>query len=60
MIGHPDMSEFQSAIGAAKTYAEMEAVIQKELGKSGFLELGSFNLGAILRKEMARFSLYEW
>jgi len=50
-IGHPDVREFQKEIGATKTYAEMEGVIQKSLGKSGFMELARFDLGAILRKE---------
>lgn len=50
-IGHPDVSEFQKEIGATKTYAEMEGVIQRALGKSGFMELARFDLGAIIRKE---------
>lgn len=53
-IGHPTASEFQKEIGSTKTYAEMEAVIQRALGKSGFMEFARFDLGAILRKEGKR------
>jgi uncharacterized protein (DUF302 family) len=50
-VGHPNMSGFQNEISETKSYAEMEGIIQKGLGKSGFMELARFDLGAILRKE---------
>jgi len=50
-VAHPNWSEFQKEINATKTYAAMEAVIQRALGKSGFMEFARFDLGAILRKE---------
>jgi uncharacterized protein (DUF302 family) len=53
-IGHPNMSGFQGELGAAKTYAEMEGIIQKAIGHSGFMEFARFDLGAILRKEQGR------
>ncbi len=53
-IGHPDMSTFQSEMGATKTFAELEALIRGALGPSGFMEFIRFNLGAVLRKESGR------
>ncbi len=50
-LGHPNMSELGNEIRATKAYPEMESVILKALGKSGFLEFARFDLGAILRKE---------
>jgi uncharacterized protein (DUF302 family) len=50
-VGHPNMSEFQNEIAATNTYAEMEDIIRRGLGKSGFMEFARFDLGAILRKE---------
>lgn len=49
-VGQPSMSQFQSEIGAAETYKEMELVIQRVLGSSGFMQFARFDLGAILRK----------
>ena len=53
-IGHPDMSTFQGKMGAAKTFAELEALIRGALGPAGFMEFVRFNLGAVLRKESGR------
>ncbi len=50
-IGHPDRKELFSAIDTAETYSRMEDAIQAALGKSGFMELARFDLGAVLRKE---------
>ena len=33
-IGHPNMSELQAAIGAMRSYADLEKVIQRSLGRS--------------------------
>jgi uncharacterized protein (DUF302 family) len=51
VIGHPDMREFGKEVGAAKTYSEMEQVIQRALGRSGFMEFARYDLGSILRRE---------
>ena len=53
-IGHPDMSTFQSDMGATKNFAELESLVQRALGPSGFMEFVRFNLGAVLRKESGR------
>jgi uncharacterized protein (DUF302 family) len=51
-IGHPNIHGFQGEIGVAKTYAEMEGIVQRAIGRSGFLEFARFDLGAVLRKEL--------
>jgi len=53
-IGHPKMSEFRNQVGAAKSYAEMDLIIRRSLGRSGFMELARFDLGVILRKEQGQ------
>jgi len=53
-IGHPDLDVFQREIGAAKTNAEMEGVVQRAVGRSGFMEFARFDLGAILRKDSGK------
>lgn len=50
-IGRPNMGTFAGQLGSAKNYAEMEGVVQKAAGKSGFIEFARFDLGAVLRKE---------
>jgi len=50
-IGRPNMSDFQTRLGAAKTYAEMEQVVHGGLGRSGLMEFARYDLGAVLRKE---------
>jgi uncharacterized protein (DUF302 family) len=49
-IGHPDMSSFSRSLGAAKTFAEVEALVQGALGPSGLMEFTRMDLGAVLRK----------
>lgn len=50
-IGHPDPEVFRRDVTAARTYAEMENVIQKVIGPSGLMEFTRFDLGEILRKQ---------
>jgi uncharacterized protein (DUF302 family) len=50
-IGHPDMTAFRKAIGAAKNLAEVKEIVQAALGPSGFMEFMRFDLGEVLRKE---------
>jgi uncharacterized protein (DUF302 family) len=50
-IGHPDMKTFLADVTGAKTYAELEQIIQKAIGTSGLMEFVRFNIGEILRKE---------
>lgn len=50
-IGHPDMEAFRRDVTAAKTYTDLEQVIQKVIGPSGLMEFIRFDLGEILRKD---------
>jgi uncharacterized protein (DUF302 family) len=49
-VGHPDMGEFARKIAAAKTYDEMERVVQTVLGKYGLMEFTHFDIGMVLAK----------
>ena len=50
-IGRPDLNAFRKDISAAKSYPEVENVVNKATGPSGFMEFARFDLGEILRKE---------
>lgn len=50
-VGHPNMSEFLDQVAAAKTYAEMQSIIQAAVAKTGFMRFARFDLGAVIRKE---------
>ena len=50
-VAHPDVKQFINEVGAAPTYAAMEAVVQRGVGESGFMEFARLDLGSILRKE---------
>ena len=45
------MSAFHSAVAAAATAAELEAVVQAAIGTSELMEFVRFNAGEVLRKE---------
>jgi uncharacterized protein (DUF302 family) len=49
-IGHPDMGEFARKIASAKSYDEMERVVQPVLGKYGLMEFTHFDIGMVLAK----------
>jgi uncharacterized protein (DUF302 family) len=49
-IGHPEMTAFGREMAAAKTFAEVEKVVQAAVGSSGFMEFARMDLGAVLRK----------
>jgi uncharacterized protein (DUF302 family) len=51
-VGHPDMREFSAEIAAARTAGDLQAVVQRSLGKSGFMEFARFDLGVVLKKEL--------
>jgi uncharacterized protein (DUF302 family) len=50
-VAHPNMGNLMSEITSAKTYADMERVIQTAAGAPGVMEFIRFNLGEIVRKE---------
>ena len=51
-VGHPDMGEFQTKIAAAKTYDDMERVVQPMLGKYGLMEFIHFDVGMVLTRAL--------
>jgi hypothetical protein len=50
-IGHPEMSAFGKNIAAARTLADLEAVVKEAIGPSGLMEFARYDIGGILRKE---------
>ena len=50
-VGHPDMRTFRGEIVAAKNYSEVDRIVTKAIGTSGFMEFLRIDLGEFLRKE---------
>ena len=50
-IGHTDLREFERAMAAAKTLADLEKVVLAAVGPSGFMEVARYDHGTVLRKE---------
>ena len=51
-VGHPNMAAFRNDMTSAKSFAELEAVVQKSLGTAGLMEFTRFDLGEVLRKKL--------
>ncbi len=51
-VGHANMAAFRNDVASAKTFAELEVVVQKVLGTAGFMEFARFDLGEVLRKKL--------
>jgi uncharacterized protein (DUF302 family) len=51
-FGHPDMRTFFKDISSAKTYPEVEGIVQRAIGTSSFMQFARFDLGEVLRKEL--------
>ena len=52
-IGHPDMAQFWKDIADAKTYEEVEEVVGRAIGPSGFMEFARLDHGQFLHKIQA-------
>jgi uncharacterized protein (DUF302 family) len=50
-IGHPDMAELRQIREGGGSFAELESVIRRGLGRSGLMLFTKFDLGAVLRRE---------
>ena len=50
-FGRPDLNAFHSDIGAARTAADLEAVVHGAIGSSDLMEFVRFDAGEVLRKE---------
>src|SRR6266705_5894634 len=53
-IGNPNMAEFWKSMQEAKSAAELDAAIQRVLGKSGLVLFVEFDHGMIVRKGTER------
>ena len=53
-IGSPNMAEFWKSTQAAKSAAELDAVIQRVLGRTGLMLFVEFDHGSIVRKGTER------
>lgn len=51
-IGHPNMAAFRNDMTSAKTFAELETVVQKVVGTAGLMEFARFDLGEVLRRKL--------
>jgi len=49
-VGHPDMNSFSKSVAAAKTFAEVEKIVQGATGPSELMEFTRMDLGEVLRK----------
>jgi uncharacterized protein (DUF302 family) len=49
-VGHPDMKALWKDADSARTYPELENVIQKVVGRTGLMEFTRYDHGGILRK----------
>jgi uncharacterized protein (DUF302 family) len=49
-VGHPNIQEFWTRMGVAKTNLEMECVVQSAIGPSGFMEFARFDHGGVVHK----------
>lgn len=50
-VGQPDMVEFFKTTKAAKSFADLERVVQSGLGRTDLMLFAEFDLGGILRRE---------
>lgn len=50
-VGQPDMVEFFKTTRAAKSFPDLERIVQSALGRTGFMLFAEFDLGAVLRRE---------
>jgi uncharacterized protein (DUF302 family) len=50
-VGRLDMVEFTKASKEARTFAELEKIIRRDIGKTGLMLFLEFDHGAVLRKE---------
>jgi uncharacterized protein (DUF302 family) len=50
-VGRPDMAEFVKATAGARTFEELESVVQKGLGRTGLMLFMELDQGAVIRKE---------
>ena len=50
-VGQPDIVEFFKAMSSAKSFPDLERVVQSAVGRTGLMLFAEFELGAVLRRE---------
>ena len=50
-VGQPNMAEFFKETRATNSFPDLERVVQRGLGRTGFMLFAEFDLGDILRRE---------
>jgi uncharacterized protein (DUF302 family) len=50
-IGRPDIADFFKGTSAAKSFPDLERIVQSAVGRTGLMLFAEFDLGAILRRE---------
>jgi hypothetical protein len=50
-VGQPDWNQFVRASQAATSASDFERVVQRGLGRTGFMLFAEFDLGAVLQRE---------
>ena len=50
-VGRPNMNTFMSDVISAKSFADLEKMVQTATGPSGLMQFVRFDLGEIVRKE---------
>ena len=55
-VGRPDMVQFAKATAGARTFAELEGVVKKGLGRTGLMTFMELDHGTILRKRTGKYT----
>jgi uncharacterized protein (DUF302 family) len=50
-VGHPNMNTFMSDIASARSFKDLEKVVNAAVGATGLMQFTKFDLGEIVRKE---------
>jgi len=50
-VGHPNMNAFMNDVASAKSFKNLEKVVNAVTGATGLMQFVKFDLGEILRKE---------
>jgi hypothetical protein len=53
-IGRPDIRDFMKNLSEARTFGDLQKIVQRAVGKSGLMEFARFDLGFIIGKELGR------
>ena len=51
-VGQPNMADFFKETRATNSFPDLERVVQRGLGRTGFMLFAEFDLGDILRREL--------